>query len=71
MLVDIDWVESQRKQKQQINEVDIHGITWMKDGKEVEFLPKHVKQFALTGLCNTDIVGMFPYKEKKVGQNDR
>ena len=54
-----------RKRLGEINTCDIEDITWVKDGKEVEFVNYNITDWDFTGLHNTDIIFSKEYKVKE------
>lgn len=64
MIIDIDWLESQIKLIREIEAEEFDNITWVKDGRELEFKREDIKRYELEGLCNSATIRLIPYTKK-------
>ncbi len=62
MIVDINWVIEVKKKLKEMNKTAVQNITFIKDGKVVEFSKDDLEEFDYMGL--TDIINHFDYKIK-------
>lgn len=63
MFVDITWLQTVHQRLREVNQTPLDEITWVKDGKKVEFSEQDLGDFQYMGLNNTDLYKIFPYEE--------